>query len=398
MSWVQANIFATAESWFTQQARRVGAASDRSPWWLFAYEKQQSFKRWLQDFAKGEHRFSPLREYFFAGESTKVWSYPDRLMIHLLLKIIRPTFKHVISKQCFHLSGPSSLRKITALVKAALTTNDYHYAIRLDIRSYYASIDHEILLKQLKENYDDPKLINYFQQMITVAVDKNAQLTLPKKGIPLRSALSPFFGALYLTPLDRAFEQRKGVLYVRFMDDVLILFKTKRQLTRARKKIFTILRELKLQISPHKTKMGPLKEGFHFLGVDYCVSQNAQNEQVMTTALHARSCRRALDKVEQMCNGLAVGSTEQGQTVSAGDTNRTRVASDTKRLRTYAVHPAHIQRYLVNWAAWWTHVVGVSTLQLLEEWVVFAHKHHPSFRWLGSGLLLGSGARCRPLA
>ena len=33
----------------------------------------------------------------------------------------------------------------------------------------------------------------------------------------MRSSLSPFFGALYLKPLDEAFSNRDNVFYVRYM-------------------------------------------------------------------------------------------------------------------------------------------------------------------------------------
>jgi hypothetical protein len=75
-----------------------------------------------------------------------------------------------------------------------------------------------------------------------------------KKGIPLRSSLSPFFGALYLFALDKAFEHQRGVFYLRYMDDWVILTKTKRQYQRAKKKMFEVLKALKLKISPTKRR------------------------------------------------------------------------------------------------------------------------------------------------
>jgi len=75
----------------------------------------------------------------------------------------------------------------------------------------------------------------------------------------------------------------------------------KRQYAKARKRLFSILKELKLKISPHKTRMGALKGGFHFLGCNFEVSRNPQRQtQVGTVDIHDRSCRRALDNVQAM--------------------------------------------------------------------------------------------------
>ena len=175
----------------------------------------------------------------------------------------------------------------------------------------------------------------------------------------------------------------------RYMDDIIILVKTKRQLTKARKKIFNILRELKLEISPHKTRMGQLKEGFHFLGVDFAISQNQQSKIQVNTKLHSRSCRRALDKVEfKMQSGLPNSPTrarEKTPVVCAD--NKVRFVSEPPCLRNYAVNPAPILHYLIHWATWWHRMIDVDTMKLIEDWIDFVEKKRPWFNWTGSGLI-----------
>jgi hypothetical protein len=68
-----------------------------------------------------------------------------------------------------------------------------------------------------------------------------------------------------LKALDKAFENNKGVFYIRYMDDWVILTNTRKQYRKAIKKMHKVLEQLKLKLSPHKTKMGRLSS-FHFLG------------------------------------------------------------------------------------------------------------------------------------
>jgi Reverse transcriptase (RNA-dependent DNA polymerase) len=72
--------------------------------------------------------------------------------------------------------------------------------------------------------------------------------------------------------VDQAFI-RKAIFYLRYRDDLIILLKNKRQYTRARKRLFTELRALGLEISSAKSRMGKLKPGFHFLGVNFVLPQ-----------------------------------------------------------------------------------------------------------------------------
>ena len=159
--------------------------------------------------------------------------------------------------------------KVTQAIHDALQKNHFQYAIRLDMAGYYSNIQHPILLKQLYKTYQDPILFRYLEAIVTAAVDKNGNVYLPQQGIPRRSSLSPFFGALYLTKLDRAFEHLPGVFYRRYMDDVIILFKSQQAYRRGKKRVFTHLKAIGLRASSSKTKMGRLHKGYHFLGVDF---------------------------------------------------------------------------------------------------------------------------------
>jgi hypothetical protein len=46
-------------------------------------------------------------------------------------------------------------------------------------------------------------MLKYLEDIVTIGIDVNANIHLPTKGVPLRSSLSPFFGALYLKELAR---------------------------------------------------------------------------------------------------------------------------------------------------------------------------------------------------
>ena len=87
-------------------------------------------------------------------------------------------------------------------IKRALGSGQFNYCMRLDIKGYYASIQHDILFSQIKNTFDDPRLIHYFDQIIHHTVYDGGNYRTPNQGIPMRSSLSPFFGALYLKPLD----------------------------------------------------------------------------------------------------------------------------------------------------------------------------------------------------
>jgi RNA-directed DNA polymerase len=75
-------------------------------------------------------------------------------------------------------------------------------------------------------------------------------------------------GAFFLHRLDVAME-RLGLSYVRFMDDVLVLARSRWQLRRAVKVVNQALAALSLEKHPDKTFVGRIERGFDFLGYHF---------------------------------------------------------------------------------------------------------------------------------
>ena len=78
-------------------------------------------------------------------------------------------------------------------------------------------------------------------------------------------------GALYLKPLDDRMEAL-GVYYIRYMDDRVVLAKTRWQLKKAVRIMNETLNELRLEKHPDKTSMGKIEKGFDFPGCHISVS------------------------------------------------------------------------------------------------------------------------------
>ena len=359
----------------------------------------------------------------------------------LLFKIIKPVFPSIISKLCVHLKGPNAVPESLEKVHRALNTEAFTFCIRADIRGYYASIDHTILLGMLMVCFQDPRLQRYFEAIVTAPIDRDAVLYSHKKGIPIRGSLSPFFGALYLTPLDKAFENRKGVFYLRFMDDILIFAKTYTQYQRAKKTLYKELRALKLTLSHSKTRMGRLKQGFHFLGANFNVQapstettapppqpdNNTEplkgntaivkdvNTQITTNTtclsaaappatkieprqtgslktqfamtLHPRCCRRALENVKMRSTGEGFRSA----TITAKPTLGLAVMVGSEPPSVFVPDSlASQQHYIFNWGNWWERALNksMSQTEILLQWVSYAHeKDENKLARLGLGLL-----------
>jgi RNA-directed DNA polymerase len=107
--------------------------------------------------------------------------------------------------------------------------------------------------------------INYLLQQYMNRVEvHHGSHDLIEQGIAKGCPLSPLMGALMLKSLDKMIPL--GCTYARFMDDWVILTRTRRQLRQVLKNMHAIVHRLKMRLALNKTFIGRISKGFDFLG------------------------------------------------------------------------------------------------------------------------------------
>ena len=97
-----------------------------------------------------------------------------------------------------------------------------YYILKMDVRKYFNSIDKKILYNILKKRIKDKKLLWLIKQILTVQKRQ--------KGIEIGNYTSQTFANIYLNEVDQyAVRTLKIKYYYRYMDDTVILTKTKEE-------------------------------------------------------------------------------------------------------------------------------------------------------------------------
>jgi RNA-directed DNA polymerase len=211
----------------------------------------------------GRYRFSPLRRINRTDGDLEIWSALDSLVLKAIAIVLTKHLAPQLSEKCCHLAGNGGAKAAVREVLDRLPQNKFVF--RTDVKSYYASIDHNILFAQLKERLDDRRLLDLLWQYLRRTVYDDGLYEAVEQGISLGCSLSPLMGALFLDLLDKRMETT-GLAYVRFMDDWLVLAPTRWKLRQAVRIVNETLAELKVQQHPDKTFIGRTERGFAFLG------------------------------------------------------------------------------------------------------------------------------------
>ena len=319
----------------------------------------------VQSIAEGSYTPRHLKRRYFQDEMVDQLHLSDRILQHILLKQLKPTLSHVVNPNCLHIYGPSGVKLATQRIRQVLQEQKPNYIIRADIKSFYKSIPHYKLLADLRKIYDDPKLIRMFEQIIMNPIETPRGYKNTVTGIALRGPLSQFFSAIYLKPLDDAFD-RMDVTYIRYQDDLIILCKTKRQLNRCRRRLMEVLQERQFTLSRKKSRMGEIAKGFHFLGIDYLGTQPQDNTNV---AHKMNDDRMALDTAHVSSNygGEPLNDHVQTEPICIVPHARTiRKAREQVKMMVATGFSTHrIRKYLKHWARWWVKTVEIWDIEAL---------------------------------
>ena len=218
----------------------------------------------LEQLNDGSYQFSALDRYEFEDGILSLWSSQDMIVLKLITCTLHLHMGNHIPKSCYHVKGHGGLKKAVKHTHEALP--EYRYVMRSDIKSYYESI-HFNTLMTIIETYVNHKILLQLIYKACCRTETRGGIFYEynTKSIPKGSPLSPLLGAIALIPLDHAMEKMKGVFYARFMDDWVVLTKSKTALRNVIKRTHAVMHNLKFKLHPMKTYIGKISHGFNFL-------------------------------------------------------------------------------------------------------------------------------------
>lgn len=192
----------------------------------------------------------------------------DRLIHQMVYDILCPIFD---PKFIFH-SLSSRLEKGThfgivqlqgMIRKCSQNGKRPCFALKMDIKRFFDSIDHRILKALIRKTIADEKAL----QVIEIIIDSFRIKEEQPVGIPLGNVTSQLFANIYLHELDDFIKQKlRERYYLRYCDDFIILSNDDTHLKALILVIQDFLRDFKLELHPKKVIIRTLSQGIDFVG------------------------------------------------------------------------------------------------------------------------------------
>lgn len=167
------------------------------------------------------HIFSMVTDAGKMREIYRLPYFPDRIMHHAIMNVMEPIWVSVFTTDSYSCIKGRGIHGALKKLKSDLRdTENTRYCLKLDIKKFYPSINHDILKAILAKKIKDPQLLNLLYEIIASA-----------PGVPIGNYLSQFFANLYLTYFDHYVKEVLHVkYYYRYADDMVLLAPDKQTL------------------------------------------------------------------------------------------------------------------------------------------------------------------------
>lgn len=206
--------------------------------------------------------------------------FRDRIVHHAIMNILEPLWVSVFISHSYSCIKGKGIHGVMKHLKRDMKdSRGTVYCLKMDIRKFYPSIDHDVMKTIIRKKIKDVCLLKLLDNIIDSA-----------PGLPIGNYLSQYLANLYLSYFDHWMKENKQVkYYYRYADDLVILSDNKEYLWSLFRDMEDYLRDrLKLQVKDNYQVFPVSSRGIDFVGYVFY-----HTHTLLRKSIKQNFCRRA---------------------------------------------------------------------------------------------------------
>jgi RNA-directed DNA polymerase len=300
-------------AWKKVASNRGAAGVDKVSIKRFRCKAQFYLDELERDLRNGAFRPSPVRRVHIPKDRRKtrplgIPTVKDRIVQTALKMVLEPIFeKEFLTISYGFRPGrgcKDALREVDRLLEEG-----YTWVVDADVKSYFDTIPHDLLMDRIKEKVSDGKILNLIELFLNQEIMEGMKRWNPISGTPQGAVLSPLLSNVYLHQLDLTLHQ-DGYKMIRYADDWVVLCRSIEEATAALSRMQSWIDQNGLQLSPEKTHIGNSLEnghGFEFLGYRFEGGRRyvrSKSLKKFKDKIRAKTRRTRGDSIEKIISDL----------------------------------------------------------------------------------------------
>ncbi len=197
----------------------------------------------------------------------------DRVVQMAVKLVIEPLFEADFLPCSFGFRPKKTPRMALSTIVQSVNQG-YSFVVDVDLKSYFDTISHELLLKLVERRVGDVQVIRLIRAWLKAGGMEEGKVTHPVRGSPQGGVISPMLSNIFLHEVDRQWCRSDGVAVgnvrlIRYADDMVLLARTEQQAREAWEQLQAQFAALQLVVNQEKSLLTTLAEGFAFLGFEF---------------------------------------------------------------------------------------------------------------------------------
>jgi group II intron reverse transcriptase/maturase len=250
-----------------KQLNRKGAAGvDSVTWKEYGRDLEGNLEELSQRLARGAYRARPVRRGYVPKQDGRqrpigVPVLEDKIVQRATTEVLNAVYEQDFKGFSYGFRpGRSQHRALDALY-VGITTKKVKWVLDADVRGFFDAIDHEWLIRFIKHRIGDRRVIRHIQKWLKAGVLEDEEVHYAEEGTPQGGSISPLLANIYLHYvfdlwIDHWRKSAQGdVMVVRFADDFIIGFQSKRDAQRCLQELRERLARFNLGLHQQKTRL-----------------------------------------------------------------------------------------------------------------------------------------------
>lgn len=266
---------------------------------LFSYIKEHK-EEVLSLIRKRKYKPQPVRRVYIPKENGKlrklgIPSVIDRVLQQAIVQVLTPIYEEQFSNNSFGFRPGRSCEQ--AVIKALECFNDgYDWIVDIDLQSFFDEVNQDKLMAIIHRTIKDDDVISLIRKFLQSGVMEKGVIQETRRGTPQGGNLSPLLSNIMLNELDKELEAR-GLNFVRYADDCLIMVKSEKAANRVMESITTfITKKLGLKVNAEKSKTARPNQ-IKYLGFGF---YKKINQNIWRPKPHIKSVEKFVYKLRQI--------------------------------------------------------------------------------------------------
>lgn len=226
----------------------------------FLAHREELLEKLRNDLISGTYKTSPYKTFdIYEPKKRTIYKlplYPDHILHHALINVLGPIWQKSFIRDSYACIPGRGLLAASQRTMHFMRKNKY--VLQCDIRKFYPSINHDMVLKIISYKIRDRRILRVIDEVVR-SVGGNHNL-------PIGNLTSQWLGNVFMNVLDQFVKQKlRWQHYIRYCDDFCLYGNDKCELYKTGSKIQDFVRKC-LQIDFSKCVVRRTKDGIGFIG------------------------------------------------------------------------------------------------------------------------------------